>query len=104
MPHIHQGADDPLCFTVGLRAIDADKLLADTVLPASFAESMIVSSFKFRAIIRISTVNLIMLIGSDYEGGCIDQGDQATQSGQGHRGKLLLETAIAFPADCELLN
>ncbi len=40
---------NPLCFTVGLRATDADKFLADTVLSASFAESMIVnSSFKFR--------------------------------------------------------
>ncbi len=57
VPHVHQGADDLLCFIVGLRTIDADKLLADTVLPASFAESMIVSSFKFRTIIRISTAD-----------------------------------------------
>ncbi len=59
VPHVHQGVDDPLCFTVSLRTTDADKLLTDTVLPASFAESMIVSSFKFRTVIRISTIDLI---------------------------------------------
>ncbi|PTQ66546.1 hypothetical protein C8R26_14812, partial [Nitrosomonas oligotropha] len=35
VPHIHQGADNPLSFTVGLRTIDTSKLLTDTVLPAS---------------------------------------------------------------------
>ncbi|PTQ76673.1 hypothetical protein C8R26_11572, partial [Nitrosomonas oligotropha] len=33
--HVHQGADNPLSFTVGLRTIDTSKLLTDTVLPAS---------------------------------------------------------------------
>ena len=31
MPQIHQGADHLLGFTVGLRTIDAGKLLTDTI-------------------------------------------------------------------------
>ena len=65
VPHIHQGADDSFGFAVGLRTIDAGKLLPDTVLPASFAESMAVSSFKFRTVIGISTVDLIRTLGND---------------------------------------
>jgi len=30
-PYVHQGADDPLGFTVGSRTIDAGKLLIGTV-------------------------------------------------------------------------
>jgi len=30
-PHVHQGTDDPLGFTVGLWTIDAGKLLIDIV-------------------------------------------------------------------------
>ena len=41
VPHIHQGADNPLSFTVGLRTIDTSKLLTDTVLPTSLDESMV---------------------------------------------------------------
>ena len=63
--HIHQGADDPLRFTVGLRMIDAGKLLIDTVLPAKFAESMIVSFFEFRIVILISAIDLIEVFGND---------------------------------------
>ena len=37
----------------------------DTVLPASFDESMIVSSFKFFAVIRISIVDPIRTLGND---------------------------------------
>ena len=40
VPHIHQCADNPLSFTVGLRTIDTGKLLTDTVLPANFDESV----------------------------------------------------------------
>lgn len=47
VPHIHQSADDSLGLPVGSRPIDAGKLLTDTVPPASFYESMVVSSFKF---------------------------------------------------------
>lgn len=65
VPHIHQGADDSLGFTVGLGTIDAGKLLADTVLPASFAESMTVSPFKFRTVIGISAVDLIRTLGNN---------------------------------------
>jgi len=58
VPHIHQSADDSLGLAVGLRTIDAGKLLTDTVLPASFIERMAVSSFKFFAVVRISIVDL----------------------------------------------
>jgi len=52
VPHIHQSADDSLGLAVGLRTIDAGKLLTDTVLPASFIERMAVSFFKFFAVVR----------------------------------------------------
>ena len=58
VPHIHQSADDSLGLSIGLRTIDAGKLLTDTVLPASFIERMAVSSFKFFAVVRISIVDL----------------------------------------------
>ena len=58
VPHVHQCADNPLSFTV-MRTIDTSKLLTDTVLPASFDESMAVSSFKFFAVVRISIVDLV---------------------------------------------
>ena len=64
VPHIHQGADNPLSFTVGLRTIDAGKLLTDTVLPASFDESVAVSSFKFFAVVRISIVDLVRTLSN----------------------------------------
>ena len=51
VPHVHQSADNPLGFTVSLRTIDTGKLLTDTVLPASFDESVAVSSFKFFAVV-----------------------------------------------------
>ena len=65
VPHIHQGADDSFGFAVGLWPIDACELLTDTVLCASFAESVIVSSFKFLAVIGISIVDLIRILGND---------------------------------------
>ena len=64
VPHVHQGTDDPLSFPVGLRTFDTSKLLTDTALPASFDKSMIVSSFKFRAVIGISAVDLIRILGN----------------------------------------
>ncbi|SDX20751.1 hypothetical protein SAMN05216300_12250, partial [Nitrosomonas oligotropha] len=64
VPHIHQGADNPLSFTVGLRTIDAGKLLTDTVLPASFDESVAVSSFKFFTVVRISIVDLVRTLSN----------------------------------------
>ena len=64
VPHIHQSADDSLGLAVGLRAINAGKLLPDTVLPASFDESMSVSPFKFLAVIGISIVDLVRTLSS----------------------------------------
>ncbi len=63
VPHIHQSADDSLGLTVGLRTIDAGKLLTNAVLPASFAESVTVSSFEFRTVIGVSAVDLIRTLG-----------------------------------------
>ena len=64
VPHVHQGADNPLSFTIGLRTIDAGKLLTDTVLPANFDESVGVSSFKFFAVVRISIVDLVRTLSN----------------------------------------
>ncbi len=50
VPHVYQGTDASLRFTV---------------LPASFAESMIISSFKFRTVIRISAADPIRALGND---------------------------------------
>ena len=65
VPHIHQGADDSFGFAVGLWTMDAGKLLTDTVLLASFYESMAIRSFKFRTVIGISAVDLIGTLGND---------------------------------------
>ena len=64
MPHIYQGADGLFAFAVGLWTINAGKLLPETVLPASFDESMSVSSFKFLADIGISVVDLVKTLSS----------------------------------------
>ena len=64
VPHVHERADHALGFAVGLRTIDTSKLLTDTVLPASFDKSMIVSSFKFRAVIGITAIDLIRTLGN----------------------------------------
>ena len=64
VPHIHERTDNPLSLPVGLQPIDAGKLLTDTVLPASFIERMIVSSFKFFTVVRISIVYLLRTLGS----------------------------------------
>jgi len=58
VPHVYQCADNRLGFTVGLRTIDTSKLLTNTMLPASFDESMIVSYFKFRAVVGTRAVDL----------------------------------------------
>ena len=65
VPHIQQSADDSFGFAVGLWPINACKLLTDTVLCASYAESVIVSPFKFLAVIGISIVDLIRTLGND---------------------------------------
>ena len=58
VPHVYHVCRNRLGFTAGLRTIDTSKLLTNTVLPASFDESMIVSSFKFRAVVGIRAVDL----------------------------------------------
>jgi hypothetical protein len=47
-----------------------------------------------------------MVIGPDYQGGRIGQGNQAAQPGQGHRGQPVQEKAIAYPTDwsCPILT
>ena len=55
-----------------MKAIDAGKLLTDTVLRACFNESVIGSSFKFLAVIGLGIVDLIRVLGDDsfYEEMC----------------------------------
>ena len=73
--HIHQGADDSFGLAVGLWTIDAGKLLTDIVFPASFAESVIVSSFKFFAVVKINIVDLVRALSdSACEKACVLSG------------------------------
>ena len=45
-----------------------------------------------------------MVIGPDYQGGRIGQGNQAAQPGQGLVDSTVQEKAIAYPTDSKLLN
>jgi len=44
LPHLHQSLDDPFGFSVGLRPIDARKLLGDTMLLEGFYKGVLFSS------------------------------------------------------------
>ena len=59
VPHVHQGTDHPISFSVGLRTIDARKLLANTVLRACFDERVTGSPLKFLAVIGLGIIDLI---------------------------------------------
>lgn len=52
-------------FTAGLRMIDADKLVSDTLLLASFDEVIIGCSFKSLAVIGIGRIDSITALGND---------------------------------------
>ena len=41
MPHLYQGADNPLCLTVGLRPGNPGKLLTNPVLITGYSKSMV---------------------------------------------------------------
>lgn len=64
VPPIRPSANDSFRFVVGLQTIDAGKLLTDTVLLASFNESIVIRSFRFRTVIRINIVDLIAALGN----------------------------------------
>ena len=51
MPHLHNGADHSLGFTVGLRAIDTREFLSDAVGLAGLNKLMIIATSLFLAIV-----------------------------------------------------
>ena len=59
MPHLHQGTDNPLRLTVGLRTDRTGKLLINAVSPTGNAKGMICPSFVFAAVVRIYTLDQI---------------------------------------------
>lgn len=65
MPHLHQGADHPFRLAIGLRTIDAGKLLADAVLRAGTRKGMVRRAFVLLAVIGIGILDLIGALGND---------------------------------------
>ena len=59
MPHLHQGTDNPLRLTVGLRTDRTGKLLINAVSPTVNAKGMICPSFVFAAVVRIYTLDQV---------------------------------------------
>lgn len=75
VPHLHERANDPFGFTVGLRPIDAGKLLVDTVLLAGFDKGMLAVALELLALIGIDVIDLIRTLGdhvlSEKAGGAV---------------------------------
>ena len=57
MPHLHQGADHPFGFAVGLRSGDAGEFLFDIVLDAGQAKGMSCIASVFHTVVGISAMN-----------------------------------------------
>ena len=59
MPHLHQGTDNPLRLTVGLRTGNLGKLLTNPVLVTGYSESMVGRAFVFRTVIGVNALNQV---------------------------------------------
>ena len=59
MPHLHQGTDNPLCLTVGLRTGNPGKLLTNPVLITGHTESMAGRAFVFRTVVGLNALNQV---------------------------------------------
>ncbi len=59
MPHLHNDANNPLCFTVGLWSGNSSKLLPNIVLATCLNKCMSSIALIFFAIVRINVVNLV---------------------------------------------
>ena len=59
MPHFHQGTDNPLCLTVGLRTGNPGKLLTNPVLITGHTESMAGRAFVFRTVVGVNALNQV---------------------------------------------
>ena len=59
MPHLHQGTDNPLRLTVGLRTGNPGKLLTNPVLITGYTESMVGRAFIFRTVVGVNALNQV---------------------------------------------
>ena len=59
MPHLHHGANNPFCFTLGLRAGNSSKLLPNIVLATCLNKCMNSIALILFTIVRINVVNLV---------------------------------------------
>ena len=59
MPPLHQGADNPLCLTVGLRTGNPGKLLTNPVLITGYSKSMVGRAFVFRTVVGVNALNQV---------------------------------------------
>ena len=59
MPHLHQGTDNPLRLTVGLRTGNPGKLLTNPVLVTGYTESMVGRAFVFRTVVGVNALNQV---------------------------------------------
>ena len=59
MPHLHQGADNPLRFAVGLRTGNPGKLLTNPVLITGYTESMVGRAFVFRTVVGVNALDQV---------------------------------------------
>ena len=59
LPHFHQGTDNSLRFTVGLRMGNPGKLLTNPVLITGYTESMVGRAFVFRTVVGVNALNQV---------------------------------------------
>ena len=59
MPHLYQGADNPLCLTVGLRTGNPGKLLTNPVLITGYSKSMVGRAFVFRTVVGVNALDQV---------------------------------------------
>ncbi len=59
MPHLHEGADDPLGFAVGLWPVNLGEFLADVMRLAGHGKSVDVGTPVLLAVVRVRVFNLV---------------------------------------------
>ena len=59
MPPLHQGADNPLRFAVGLRTGNPGKLLTNPVLITGYSKSMVGRAFVFRTVVGVNALDQV---------------------------------------------
>ena len=59
IPPLHQGADNPLRLTVGLRTGTPGKLLTNPILITGYAESIVGRAVVFRTVVGVNALNQV---------------------------------------------